>query len=194
MIIYYQSHSRIHKIHNNHGCTTTMNWFRRTCKESKITLYYWLHTLIIMQFTGLLSILFTSLFLCLSLLQKPAWFTGHENPPNKCAKITRQKNPPVKSAMKTCQIYMRLRTAEFTRRKDPPFQLTACLPEKPPFPPHNPQAIPGPPSPPPPAAPSTEQGGGDRYSYFHSLFHEWLHILIWHNICIFYTEWINMKV
>ena len=56
MIIYYQSQSRIHKIHNNHGCTTIMNWFRRTCKESKITLYYWLHTMIIMQSTGLLNI------------------------------------------------------------------------------------------------------------------------------------------
>ncbi len=55
MIIYYQSQSRIHKIHNNHGCTISRNWFRRTCKESKITLYYWLHTLIKMQFTGLLS-------------------------------------------------------------------------------------------------------------------------------------------
>ncbi len=46
------------QIHNNHGCTTTINWFRRTCNESKITLYYWLHTMIIMQFTDPLSIHF----------------------------------------------------------------------------------------------------------------------------------------
>jgi hypothetical protein len=89
MIISYQSQSRIHKIHNNHGCTITRNWFRRTCKESKITLYYWLHTMIIMQFTGLLSVHFSSFFLCFSFLQKPACFASHENPPNKCAKITR---------------------------------------------------------------------------------------------------------
>ncbi len=25
--------------HNNHSCKTTINWFRRTCNESKITLY-----------------------------------------------------------------------------------------------------------------------------------------------------------
>ncbi len=92
MIIYYQSQSIIHKIHNNHGCTTTMNLFRRTCKESKITLYYWLYTMIIMQFTGLLSVHFSS-FLCFSFLQKPACFTGYENPPNKCGKITR-RDPP----------------------------------------------------------------------------------------------------
>ncbi len=43
------------QIHNNHCCTTTINWFRRTCNESKITLYYWLHTMIIMQLTDPLS-------------------------------------------------------------------------------------------------------------------------------------------
>ena len=36
--------------------------------RSKITLYYWLHTMIIMQFTGLLSIHFTSLFFRFSFL------------------------------------------------------------------------------------------------------------------------------
>jgi hypothetical protein len=151
-MIYYQSQSRIHKIHNNHGCTTTMNWFRRTCKESKITLYYWPHTMIMMQFTGLLSIHFTSLIFCFSFLQKPAWFTGHEkNPPNKCAKITRQKDPPVKSAMKTCQIYVRLKPAEFTRWKNPPFQLADCLPENLPSPLRIPrQDLARHPSPPPP--------------------------------------------
>ena len=55
------------QIHNNHGCTTTINWFRRTCNESKITLYYWLYTMFIMQFTDLLIIHFFSC-LCFSFL------------------------------------------------------------------------------------------------------------------------------
>ena len=46
------------QIHNNHGCTTTINWFRRTCNESKITLYYWLYTMFMMQFTELLIVHF----------------------------------------------------------------------------------------------------------------------------------------
>ncbi len=182
MMIYYQSQSRIHKIHNNHGCTTTMNWFRRTCKESKTTLYYWLYTMIIMQFTGLLSTHFTSLLFCFIFPLRPAWFTGHENPPNKFAKITRQKNLPVKSAMKTWQIYVRLKPAEFTRLKNPPFQLSACLPENPPSPLRIPRQDPARhPSPPPGNSVNGEGGRGqgagpahprilNRYSYFHSLF------------------------
>ncbi len=134
MIIYYQLQSRIHKIHNNHvaRCTTTMIWFRRTCKESKITLYYWLHTMIIMQFTGLLSVHFTSFSFYFSFLQKPACFTGHENPPNKCAKITRRNDPPEISAMTTCQIHMRLKPAEFTRRKKPAISTHSLLARDPP--------------------------------------------------------------
>ncbi len=38
---------------------------------------------------------FTSLFFTLLFL-KPAWFTCHENPPNKCAEITRRNDPPEK--------------------------------------------------------------------------------------------------
>ncbi len=93
-------------MHNYHELF--MNWFRRTCKESKTALYYWLHTMFIINFTGLLNIHNLLLFTLLCFSLKPAWFTGHENPPNECAKITRQKNPPVKSAVKTCQIYARL--------------------------------------------------------------------------------------
>ncbi len=81
------------QIHNNHGCTTTINWFRRTCNESKITLYYWLHSMIIMQFTDLLITHLFS-FILFSFLLKPACFNGHKNPPNKCAKIIRQNDPP----------------------------------------------------------------------------------------------------
>jgi hypothetical protein len=71
-------------------------------------------------------------FFYLFFSSKPAYFTSHENPPNECAKITRWNNPPEKSAMATCWIHPRLKPAKFTRRKDPPFQLAACLPEIPP--------------------------------------------------------------
>ncbi len=201
MMIYYQSQSRIHKIHNNHGCTITMNWFRRTCKESKTTLYYWLHKWSLCNLQVYWEYIFLLFFFCLSFLQKPAWLTGYENPPNKCAKITRQKNPPVKSAMKTCQIYVWLKPAGKTSHFN---SRLAC--QRTPFPAQNPQAGPGPPSLSPPRQlrqRSRERGQGagpahprilNRYSHFHSLFHEWLHILMWHNIYIFYTERINMKV
>ena len=52
----YFIRSKDPQIHNNHGCKTTINWFRRTCKESKTTLYYWLYTMFIMQFTDLLIV------------------------------------------------------------------------------------------------------------------------------------------
>jgi hypothetical protein len=79
VIIYYQSQSRIHKIHNNHGCMTT-NWFRRTCKQSKITLYYWPHTMIIMQFTGLLSVHFTSFSFAFLFFKNPLVLLAMKTP------------------------------------------------------------------------------------------------------------------
>jgi hypothetical protein len=116
--------------------------------------------MIIMQFTDLLSVFFP--FFCFFFSSKPACFTDHENPPNKCAKITRRNNPPEKSAMATCWIPRRLKPAEFTLRKNPPFQLAACLPEIPPsllkIPRQDPACHPFPP--PPPAAPPTEPGEG----------------------------------
>ena len=64
----YFIRSKDTQIHNNHGCKTTINWFRRTCNESKITLYYWLHTMLIMQFTDLLIVhSFLFFFLALKL-------------------------------------------------------------------------------------------------------------------------------
>ncbi len=60
----YFIRSKDSQIHNNHGCKTTINWFRRTCNESKITLYYWLYTMLIMQFTDLLIVHFFSFFSC----------------------------------------------------------------------------------------------------------------------------------
>jgi hypothetical protein len=87
------------QIHNNHGCKTTINWFMRTCNESKTTLYYWLYTMFTMQFTDLLIVHFFSfLFFALKL----ACFIDYENPPNKCAKMTRQKKK--KCAKMTSQI------------------------------------------------------------------------------------------
>ncbi len=41
----YFIRSKDPQIHNNHGCKTTINWFSRTCNESKTTLYYWLYTM-----------------------------------------------------------------------------------------------------------------------------------------------------
>ncbi len=50
--------------------------------------------MIIMQFTDSLSMYFLY-FLFLSFFPlKPACFISHENPPNKCAKIIRQNDPP----------------------------------------------------------------------------------------------------
>ena len=118
--------------------------------------------MITMQFTGLLSIhnLISS---CFTFPLKPACFTGHENPPNKCAKITRRNDPPEKPAMATCQIHMRLKPTEFTPRKDPSFQLAACFPEIPPSLLKIPRLDPArQPSPLSPTAPPTKPGGGGR--------------------------------
>ncbi len=41
----YFIRSKIHRSTINHGCKTTICWFSWTCNESKITLYYWLHTM-----------------------------------------------------------------------------------------------------------------------------------------------------
>ncbi len=81
-------------IHNNHGCKTTISWFKRTCNESKITLYYWLYTMFMMQSTDPLIVhSFSFFFLFFEALQF-ACFIDCENPPNKCAKMTPQINAP----------------------------------------------------------------------------------------------------
>ncbi len=139
-----------------------MNWFRRTCKERKTTSYYWLFTMIIMQSTGLQNKHnFDPLYFAL-LFFEPAWFTGNENPPNKCAEITCLKNTPVKSAVKSCQIYARLKPSEFTPWKNPPLQLAALLAREPPFPAQNPRQDPVCHPPPPQATPPTETGIGGK--------------------------------
>jgi hypothetical protein len=105
------------------------------------------------------------------------------NLPEKFASKIRHENLPDLCATKTRRIYLPERPAISTR---------GLLAREPPFPAQNPQARPGPPSlPPPPPGSSVNGAGGrghgagpahpcilNRYSYFHSLFHEWLHILI----------------
>ncbi len=164
-----------------------------------------------MQFTDLLIIHFSFFFLCFSFHLKPACFIGHENPPNKCAKMTRQNNPPKWSARKVCHGNLLDSPAIKIRRiyspDWPAISTRGLLARDPPFPAQNPQARPGPPSLPPSPQQLRQrsrgrgQGAGpahprilNRYFYFHSPFHEWLHILIWHDTDIFHTERINMKV
>ncbi len=163
---------------------TITNWFKRTCKENITTLYYWLYTMLIMQSTGSRNIHVLLLFTLLCFSLKPAWFTGHENPPNKCAKITRQKNPPVKSAVKTCQIYARLYPAEFIRQEKAPLQLAAFACQRTPLPSSESpgKTRPAIPPPPPPSNSANGEGGRgqgtdparpcilNRYFYFHSLY------------------------
>ncbi len=182
MMIYYKSQSRIHKIHNNHGWTTIMNWFRRTCKESKTTLYYWLYTMIIMQFTGLLNIHICFSFLLLYFSFKtrliywpwePAKEMRQNDPPEKPASKIRHESLPDLCATKTRRIYSPEKPATSTRgllATDPPSPLR--------IPRQDPARHP---SPPPSNSVNGEGGRGqkagpahprilNRYSYFHSLF------------------------
>ncbi len=162
----YFIRSKDPQIHNNHGCKTTISWFRRTWNESKITLYYWLCTMFMMQFIDLLIVhsffSFYLSFLCLEAclfhcLWKPAEQMRQNDPPNKCAKMTRQNilpwqparftcenNPPNLLARKICHFNSRLAC-----------QRSPLLCSKSPG-----WTRPANPPPPPPAAPQTEQGEG----------------------------------
>ncbi len=53
------------------------------------------------------------------LAQQHVFFIAHENSLNKCAKLTRQINPPKCLAMETCQIYPRVWPAKFTCQRSP---------------------------------------------------------------------------
>ncbi len=122
----YFIRSRDPQIHNNQGCKTTINWFRRTCNESKITLYYWLYTIFTMQFTDLLIVHFFYFLLlffkaCLfHWLWKPAKWMCQNDPPNKCAKMTRQNILPWQPAgftrEKTRRIYSPEKICHFNSR------------------------------------------------------------------------------
>ncbi len=157
MIIYYQSQSRIHKIHNNHGDYYELVQKNLQGKQNNIILLATYNDYnAIYRSTECTFLLLSFLF-----FQKPTCFTGHENSPNKCAKINRRNNPPEKSAMATCWIHTRLKPAEFTFRKDAPFQLAVCLPEIPPsllkIPREDPARHP---SPPPPQLRQRSRGEG----------------------------------
>jgi hypothetical protein len=124
-------------------------------------------------------------------LWKPAKWMRQNDPPNKCAKITRQNilpwqpagfirenNPPNLLARKICHFNSRLAC----QRSPLPCSKS---PARQPSPPHSSAngagSRPGPPT------------HLNRYFCFHSPFHEWLHILIWHDTYMFYTERIEMK-
>jgi len=113
------------------------------------------------------------------------------NPLNKCAKLTRQINPPKCLAMETCQIHPRVWPAKFTcqrsplpRSKSPGRTWLANL------------------LPPPHSSANGAGGGGPRswpgppvhLEQVLLLSHEWLHILVKHNTYIFYTERIKWSI
>ncbi len=91
-------------------------------------------------------------FASLSLLNSLRFITC-ENPPSKCAKMTRQINPPKWPAKMSCHENLPNPPARITRR--------IHLPEIPPSPLKIPrQDMARQPSPPPPTAPPTERGEG----------------------------------
>ncbi len=185
--------------------TTNTNTVRGNLQESITTLYllaiYNVYN-VILQVHGMYIIYFSFLYL---FPLKPAWFTCHKNPPNKCAEITRRNDPrkirrgnlPDLCATLTRWIYSPEIGANATRG--------ICLPENPPSPLRIPRQDPARHPPPPPATPHNVgggrgQGAGDwpgspmhpeQVLLLSFPLHEWLHILIWHNIYAFYTERIN---
>ncbi len=127
----------------------------------------------------------------------------------KTRQINVQNNPPKLPARISCRGNLLDSPTRITRRiyspEKPAISTRDLLARDPPFPAQNPQARPGPPSLPPNSSANGAGGRGqgagpahprilNRYFNFHSPFHEWLHILIWHDTYIFYTERINMKV
>jgi hypothetical protein len=142
--------------------------------------------------------------------RKPAKIMCRKGLPEQSAKMIRQSNPPKWSAKATRQNNPPWQLAEFRCDFNPQNLLakTRChfnsrywLAREPPFPAQNPQARPGPPSPPPKLR-ATEEGEGagdwpgsplhpEQVLLLSFPSHEWLHILIWHNIYAFYTERTN---
>ncbi len=181
----YFFRSKDPQIHNNHSCKTTINWFSRTCNESKTTLYSWLYTMILsnLQIHWLYTLFF--LLICLFFALKLACFSDYENPPNECAKMTRQINVPKWPAKISCRGNLPDSSTRIIRRIYSPeksaISTRGLLARNSPSPAQNPQAGPGPPTLPPPTAPPTEQGEGagsrpdppthlNRYFCFHSHF------------------------
>ncbi len=120
-----------------------------------------------MPLTDLLIVHFFSfLFLLFSLLWN-LLVSLTENPPNECAKMTRQINAPKWPAKISCRRNLPDSPARIIRRIYSPeksaFSTRGLLARDPPFPAQNPQAGPGPPTlPPPPQNSANGAGGGGR--------------------------------
>ncbi len=112
----------------------------------------------IMQFTGSLIVHFFS-FSCFGI----CFFIDCENPPNKCAKMTRQINAPKWPPKISCHENLPESPARIIRQIYSPeksaISTRGLLARDPPFPAQNPQARPGPPTPPPH---SSANGAGGR--------------------------------
>ncbi len=136
-----------------------------------------------------------------------ACFINCENPPNECAKMIRQINTPQWPAKISCHGNLPDSSARIIRRIYSPEKSaisTRCLLARdPPLPCSKSPGKTGPSTLPPPQLRNGEGGRGqgdgpahprilNRYFSFFSPFHEWLHILIWHDTYIFYTERIKM--
>ncbi len=140
----YFIRSKDPQIHNNHGCKTTINWFRRTCNKSKITLLaiYNVHNAIYRSTDCTFFSFFLLLFsLVWNLLVSLTMKTRQINAPKRPAKISCRGNLLDSPARITPRIYSPEKSAISTR---------GLLAGDPPFPAQNPQARPGPPSLPPP--------------------------------------------
>ena len=91
-------------------------------------------------------------------------FIACENPPNKCAKMTRQINAPKWPAKMSCRENLPDSPARITRRiylpEKPAISTRGLLARDPPFPAQNPQAGPGSPTLPPHASANGARGGG----------------------------------
>ncbi len=93
-------------------------------------------------------------FLSFSSLLNSLLFIACENPPNKCAKMTRQINAPKWPAKISCRENLPDSPARITHRiylpERPAISTRGLLARDPPFPAQNPQAGPGSPTLPPP--------------------------------------------
>ena len=93
-------------------------------------------------------------------------FLDYKNPPNKCAKMTRQINAPKWPAKISCRENLPDSPARITRRiylpEKPAISTRGLLARDPPFPAQNPQAGPDSPTLPPPHGSANGAGGGGR--------------------------------
>jgi hypothetical protein len=97
--------------------------------------------------------------LCFSLNPLNLQFTCHENLPNKCAEISRQKN----LSWQFAGFMFDFNPLNLLAKNRRHFNSRLLLAREPPFPAKNSQARPAPPPfPPPPPTPPMEEGGGGR--------------------------------